>query len=71
MFSDILATSAPQSRSQSEELVELLSQVTRLYMALLQLENFAVMNYCGLGKILKVRVRIRSTTTVPLSVRAF
>ena len=38
--------------SHAEELVELLSRVTRLYMALLQLENFAVLNYCGLGKIL-------------------
>jgi hypothetical protein len=36
------------------DLIELLSEVTRLYMALLQLENFAVMNYCGCGKILKV-----------------
>lgn len=46
------ATRGGSGSSHAEELVELLSRVTRLYMALLQLENFAVLNYCGFGKIL-------------------
>ena len=60
-------TRGDSGTSHAEELVELLSRVTRLYMALLQLENFAVLNYCGLGKILvsggvpvfRVRVALR------------
>ena len=51
-----LSGTSSKGNFNSEDMLELLSQVTRLYMALLQLENFAVMNYCGLGKILKVMI---------------
>ena len=58
-----LSSPAARSRRHSEELVELLGRVTHLYMALLQLENFAVMNYCGLGKILKKHDKVSGFVT--------
>jgi SPX domain protein involved in polyphosphate accumulation len=43
--------SPPQTAEHSR--LHLMSQIVQFYMLLLQLENFAVMNLCGFGKILK------------------
>lgn len=44
---------AATSPARREELVALMSGIVQFYTLLLQLENYAVINVCGFGKILK------------------